>query len=98
MELHRGCIIYVKLLFLPGNPGICPLLTGPKEEIASGRLKTGPDQSSFSDAYLFLPSMQFLSIFFSVLVLCVKLRELKFTRKKSMSVHEKYILGIIREL
>lgn len=29
MELHRGCIIYVKLLFLPGNPRICPHLLGP---------------------------------------------------------------------
>lgn len=62
-----------EIAFSPRKPeDLPPLLIGPQEEMASDRLKTGPDQSYFSDAYLFLPSMYFLTIFFSVLVLCVK--------------------------
>lgn len=52
MELHHGYIIYVKLLFLPGNPWICPHLHGTYNEMASIKMKTGPDPFSFSPSYL----------------------------------------------
>lgn len=60
MELHHGCIIYVKLLFLPGNPWICPHLHGTYNEMASIKMKTGPDHSYFKPSYL---SVIFVLIF-----------------------------------
>lgn len=52
MELHHGYIIYVKLLFLPGNPWIYPHLHGTYKEMTSIKMKTGPDHSYFSPPYL----------------------------------------------
>lgn len=52
MELHHGYIIYVKLLFLPGNPWVCPHLHGTYKEMTSIKMKTGPDHSYFTPSYL----------------------------------------------
>ena len=52
MELHHGYIIYLKLLFLPGNPWICPHLHGTYKEMTSIKMKTDLDHSYFSPSYL----------------------------------------------
>lgn len=78
--------------------GFAPLLIGPQEEMASDRLKTGPDQSYFSDAYLFLPSMYFLPIFFQCSSSLCEIAWIKIQKEKCVDMHEKSVLGIMHEL
>lgn len=102
MELHHGCIIYVKLLFLPENSGIGPLLSGPLEEMARGRIKQAQIIPIFSNPYLFyhLCVRVFRRFYFSSHKLyCILITELKFRQEILGSlIHGKYTLEIMHKL
>lgn len=96
MELHRGYIIYVKLLFLPGNPWICPHLHGTYKEMTSIKMKTAPDHSYFRPSYL--SAIFVLRLVFSLLPPLFGYKEITVPMWRVWDMHGKFTLGIIHEV
>lgn len=65
--------------------------------MATGEMKIDPDQSYFSDAYLFSPSMYFVGGF-SLFLYCFGVGELKFRSEMCLDMHGKFTSGIMHEL
>lgn len=92
MELHHGYIIYVKLLFLPGNPWICPHLHGTYKEMTSIKMKTDLDHS-YLVFLIFLPSL-FFTLFLVYFPPVFGYWEIAVPK----DMHRKFTLGIIHEV